>query len=71
MSNKVIKLPDVMKATALSRSSIYAYIKKGMFPAQVQVGLRAVGWLESEITTFISQRTELRETKQRGQENAQ
>lgn len=60
MTNKILKLPEVMKATALSRSSIYAFVSKGRFPAPVKLSERAVGWLESEISAFINQRAELR-----------
>lgn len=40
---KILKLPQVMEATALSRSSIYAYIKAQKFPAQILIGVKAVG----------------------------
>lgn len=60
MNSKILKLPEVMKATALSRSSIYAFVSKGKFPAPVKLSERAVGWLESEIAAFINQRVEQR-----------
>lgn len=47
---RILKLPEVMAATALSRSSIYAYIQAKKFPAPVRIGVRAVGW-ESELVT--------------------
>ena len=34
----LIKLNEVKARTGLSRSSIYAYIDKGIFPAQVKLG---------------------------------
>jgi prophage regulatory protein len=60
MSQKILKLPDVMKVTALSRSSIYAFISENTFPKPVQLGIRAVGWLENEIDDWIKQRAETR-----------
>lgn len=57
---KMIKLPDVMEATALSRSSIYAFIKQGNFPQPIPLGTRAVGWDAAEIQNWIAQRAELR-----------
>ena len=51
MTDKILKLPDVMEATALSRSSIYAFISKDAFPKPVPLGARAVGWLKS--WTFV------------------
>jgi prophage regulatory protein len=40
----------------LSRSSIYDRIGQGTFPSSISLGDRAVGWLESEIDTWIAQR---------------
>jgi len=55
MQNKaIIRLPQVIKKTGLSRSTIYAHAKKGIFPKPIQIGgLRAVGWVESEIDDYI------------------
>ena len=49
----IIKLPIVKARTRLSRSSIYLQISKGTFPKQINIGIRAVGWLESDIDDFI------------------
>lgn len=55
MSN-LIKLPAVIKLTALSRSSLYSYIKNGEFPAPIKIGKRAVAWSEARIRDWIDQR---------------
>lgn len=60
MNSKILKLPEVMKATSLSRSSIYAFIKENSFPRPIHLGARAVGWLESEISDWINQKAESR-----------
>ena len=60
MTQKILKLPDVMKETALSRSSIYAFIRTNSFPKPIRLGARAVGWLETEISEWISQKAESR-----------
>jgi prophage regulatory protein len=57
---KILKLPEVIKATALSRSSIYAFIGKNAFPAPVPLGNRAVGWLEDEVNDWINQKASSR-----------
>ena len=56
MSEKILKLREVMDVTALSRSSIYAYISKGVFPKPIPLGEKSVGWLSSEILAWISER---------------
>ena len=43
-----------MAAGCLSRSTLYQYIKDGDFPKPVRLGLRAVGWLESDISDWIT-----------------
>jgi prophage regulatory protein len=42
--------------TGLSRSSIYSYIDKGLFPSQVKLGERSVAWIDQEITAWIDGR---------------
>lgn len=45
----LLKLPAVIRETALSRSSIYAMIQEGRFPAPVRIGTRGVAWRSEEI----------------------
>jgi prophage regulatory protein len=52
----IIRLPQVIQKTGLSRSSIYASIAEGKFPAQIKLTKRSSGWLESEIDQWISDR---------------
>jgi len=49
VSAMLMKLPDVMRETALRRSSIYAAIKAGSFPRPVRIGRRAVARRAEEI----------------------
>ena len=59
MYQTVLRLALVKKRTGLSRSSIYSGVKQGTFPAQISLGPRAVGWLESSIDDWIQSRIEL------------
>jgi prophage regulatory protein len=52
----ILRLRDVQKQTSLSRSSIYLYMAKGQFPKQIKLGERMVGWIESDIQQWISDR---------------
>jgi prophage regulatory protein len=52
----ILRLTAVKMRTGLSRSSIYSWIAKGQFPAQVSLGARAVGWVESEVDEWLSRR---------------
>ena len=45
-----------MEATGLGRSSIYKFIALGTFPKPVQLGDRAVGWVDHEVDDWIAER---------------
>jgi prophage regulatory protein len=49
----ILRLKHVKTRTGLSRSTIYQRIKEGSFPAQVSLGPRAVGWIETDIGAWI------------------
>ena len=53
MVNKILRLPQVKSQTGLSRSTIYLRIKNKEFPESISLGGRAVGWLESDIQTWV------------------
>ena len=55
----ILRRPQVQQRTGLSRSTLYQYIKDGEFPASVQLGPRAVGWLESDVSDWITARVKL------------
>lgn len=50
----ILKLPQVMAATGLSRSSIYLRMSEGTFPRQISLGARSIGWIDSEVQEWIS-----------------
>ncbi len=52
----IIKIAAVVDKTELSKSTIYAMIKRKEFPAQLCLHRRAVGWLEDEIDEWIVER---------------
>ena len=58
MSYIILRLPEVKKTTGLSRSTIYSRISRGTFPRPVNLGARAVGWVEAEIEEWLRQRIE-------------
>lgn len=61
MRNRIIRLPEVINRTGLSRSTIYEYIKIGIFPRQINLGIRAVGWYEDDIEKWLQLRAGCRE----------
>lgn len=53
---RLLRLPAVIERCGLGRSSIYAGVKNGTFPAHFRLSARAVGWLEDEIDRWVSER---------------
>ncbi|MXW16170.1 MAG: AlpA family transcriptional regulator [Gemmatimonadetes bacterium] len=53
---RFLRLPEVMKRTGLSRSTIYVRLAEGRFPRPVALGGRAVGWIEAEIEEWVAER---------------
>lgn len=51
--NKIKRIKDVKNIVGLSRSSIYAMMATENFPKSIPLGLRSVGWLESDIQDWI------------------
>ena len=52
----VLRRPQVESRTGLSRSSLYALIASGQFPAPIRLTANTVGWLENDIERWIAQR---------------
>ncbi|WP_229624312.1 AlpA family transcriptional regulator [Vibrio parahaemolyticus] len=50
---RFLKLKEVMDKTALSRSAIYRKMSEDAFPKSVNLGDRAVAWVESEIDDWM------------------
>jgi len=63
MLPSILKLEEVKKLTRISRSGIYLKISKGVFPAPISLGGRAIGWLEPELEAWINDRIEQRDEK--------
>ena len=53
---RFVRLPEVMARTGLSRSTIYVRVAEGRFPKPVPLGARSVGWIESELDEWFSDR---------------
>ena len=56
MPQRLLRLNEVKQRTGLSKSSIYNQIADGTFPEPVQIGARAVAWVEDEIEEWINNR---------------
>ena len=51
--HRILRLPEVMNNTGLARSTIYKMVAAKSFPIQISLGAKSVGWLESDIQSWI------------------
>ena len=50
---RILRRPQVEARTGLSRSTSYAKISAHSFPKSVRLSVRAAGWIESEIDSWL------------------
>lgn len=50
---RLLRLPEVMRRTGLSRATIYRMIAAGEFPPSVQLSARSVAWSEAAVNDWI------------------
>ena len=60
MTDRILRMPQVVEMVGLSRASIYNKIRDDEFPRQVKLG-RLSGWLESEVQGWI--REQIRQSR--------
>lgn len=53
---RIMRLPEVMYLTGLSRSSIYSLQSQKKFPRGIKLSDRAVGWSEAQIEIWLNER---------------
>lgn len=54
VSSRVIRLPEVLNRTGLSRSQIYRMVSQKKFPSRVQLSVRTAGWIEREVEDWLA-----------------
>ena len=53
---RIMRLPEVLRVTGLSKSTLYRKKKVGLFPDSVELGERAKGWHTADIFAWIDSR---------------
>ncbi|PKI18781.1 helix-turn-helix transcriptional regulator [Pseudomonas monteilii] len=53
---RILRIKTVIEITGLARSTVYKYVAEGIFPKPLSLGGRSVGWLESEVHSWIQSR---------------
>lgn len=52
----LLRLPEVIGRIRLGRSSVYAMVQAGVFPAPIRLGERSVAWREDEVEAWLKSR---------------
>jgi prophage regulatory protein len=67
--HQILRLRDVIRVTARSRSAILRAVDAGSFPRPIPLGGRSCGWLASEIAAWQEDRIRERDAARRKQTN--
>jgi prophage regulatory protein len=59
--DRYMRLPEVMRVTAMCRSTIYDKMAAGAFPRRVQLSINCVAWRHSEIAAWMKAPMEWRD----------
>ena len=58
---RFLRLPQVTDRTGYKKTKIYEMISDESFPVPVQLGSRAVAWIESEVEAWMQKRIDARD----------
>ena len=60
---RLLRLPEVMSRTGMSRTAVYAAVKSGKMPAPIKFSRRFTAWTQSSIDAWIAVQIEAAATK--------
>ncbi len=55
-SPRLIRLPAVMHLTGLARSTVWSYVKRGIFPKPIKLSDRVTVWRFDEVEAWINEK---------------
>jgi prophage regulatory protein len=56
-NERLIRLPEVIAKTGLSKTTIWRYEKSGLFPKRHKITSRTMAWKLSDIDAYITKLT--------------
>ena len=51
--NRILRLPEVMRLTGLSKATIHRRYRDGTFPEPLRLGPQSIGWWRAEILEWL------------------
>ena len=52
---RFLRLAEVLEMTGMGKTFVYARMKDGTFPKQIQLGYRSVVWNEQEVIKWMEE----------------
>ena len=62
-ADRLLKIREVLLMCGLSRSAMYAHIKKRQFPAPVKLSTHSSAWLSGEVTAWVRAKVRRRDSE--------
>jgi prophage regulatory protein len=59
---RLVRLPEVLRRTGLSRSEVYRRVAIGSFPKPLKLGIHASAFVDAEVTAWVAARIEARDS---------
>ena len=56
MEDQMLRAPEVMARTGLSRVTIWRRVRAGTFPPPTELGINSIGWPAAEISAWLESR---------------
>ena len=53
---RMLRFPEVIERTGISRTTIWRRVRAGTFPAPIQLGSNSIGWAEPAIIEWVESR---------------
>ena len=56
---RYLRVSEVLSLAGISRSTLYRWLKQGIFPKRYQIGPGLVGFVEEEVREWLENRPEV------------
>lgn len=56
MTDRILRRPEVEALVGIKRSTLYDWMAQGAFPKPVALGVRLVGWRQSDVIAWLGSR---------------
>ena len=54
--DRVVRMGELLRRLQISRATVYRWVDGGKFPRPVRLGERTIGWRESALSAWLSER---------------